>query len=149
MFMCSDGRYVPPCPAFNYAIYLFVALVFQPWTLRSLDKCSATWSTPPVLFVFRLFFKIFLLLCWVGIHCGIYKSSYNVSNILYLNSPLPPLSFIPSSPIPGIVSTGYFLDKFSRFCLGPVLDHNRLTYCFLCSWDHRHILPCLTNIGSH
>jgi hypothetical protein len=26
----------------------------------------------------------------VGLYCGIYKSSYNVSNILYLNSPPPP-----------------------------------------------------------
>jgi hypothetical protein len=31
----------------------------------------------------------FLLLCWVGIYCGIYKDSYNVSNISYLNSPPP------------------------------------------------------------
>jgi hypothetical protein len=33
----------------------------------------------------------------VGVHCGIYKSSSNVSNISYLNSPPPPLSFIPHS----------------------------------------------------
>jgi hypothetical protein len=26
------------------------------------------------------------LQCWVGVHCGIYKSSYNISNISYLNS---------------------------------------------------------------
>jgi hypothetical protein len=37
-------------------------------------------------------------LWWVGIHCGILKSSYNISNILYLNSSLPPSSFIPPSP---------------------------------------------------
>jgi hypothetical protein len=30
-----------------------------------------------------LFF--FLLLCWVGVHCSIYKGSYHVSNISYLN----------------------------------------------------------------
>jgi hypothetical protein len=42
--------------------------------------------------------KSFLLLCWVGVHCGIYKSSYNISNISYLNSPSPPFSFI--SPLP-------------------------------------------------
>jgi hypothetical protein len=29
-----------------------------------------------------------------GVHCGIYKSSYNVSNISYLNSSPQPLSFI-------------------------------------------------------
>jgi hypothetical protein len=33
-------------------------------------------------------FILFLLLCWVGIHGGIYKGSYNISNISYLNSPL-------------------------------------------------------------
>jgi hypothetical protein len=31
----------------------------------------------------------------VGVHCGIYKSSYNVSNASYLNSHPPLLSFIP------------------------------------------------------
>jgi hypothetical protein len=45
---------------------------------------------PPSLF--------FLLLCWVSVHCRIYESSYNVSNISYLNSPPPLFSFIPSSP---------------------------------------------------
>jgi hypothetical protein len=34
-------------------------------------------------FLFSLENNFFLLLCWVGVHCGIYKSSYNVSNILY------------------------------------------------------------------
>jgi hypothetical protein len=33
-----------------------------------------------------------------GVHCSIYKCSYNVSNIPYLNSPHPLLSFIPLSP---------------------------------------------------
>jgi hypothetical protein len=37
----------------------------------------------------------FLLLCWVGIHSGIYKNSYNVSNIWYLDSPPPLLTLIP------------------------------------------------------
>jgi hypothetical protein len=39
-----------------------------------------------------------------GVHCGIYKSSYNISNISYLNSPLhhSPLS---SLPLLGIVPT--------------------------------------------
>jgi hypothetical protein len=35
---------------------------------------------------FNISLSLFLLLCWVGVHCGIYKSSYNVSNISYLNS---------------------------------------------------------------
>jgi uncharacterized membrane protein len=42
---------------------------------------------------FCFFFFFLLLLCWVGVHCGIYKSSYNISNVSHLNSPLP-LSFI-------------------------------------------------------
>jgi hypothetical protein len=37
-------------------------------------------------------FKILLLLC-VGIHCGIYKGFYNISNISHLNSPPLPFSF--------------------------------------------------------
>jgi hypothetical protein len=40
----------------------------------------------------------YFLLCWVGVHCGIYKSSYNVSNISYLNWLAPPFSFIPPWP---------------------------------------------------
>jgi hypothetical protein len=46
---------------------------------------------------FFFFILIFLLLCWVGVYYGIYKSSYNVLNISYLNSPPPPFSFIPPS----------------------------------------------------
>jgi hypothetical protein len=42
------------------------------------------------------FFKVFFpLLCWVSVHCGIYKGSYNVSNISHLNSNPVPHSFIP------------------------------------------------------
>jgi hypothetical protein len=33
------------------------------------------------------------LLCWVRVHCGIYKSPFNISNVSYLNSPPPLLSF--------------------------------------------------------
>jgi hypothetical protein len=45
-----------------------------------------------------VFFSIIIVLG--GVHCGIYKSSYNASNILYLNSlPRPTLlCFIPSPP---------------------------------------------------
>jgi hypothetical protein len=46
------------------------------------------------MYFLRLDFLFLLLLCWVGVHCSIYKSSYNVSNISYLNSPLLLLSFI-------------------------------------------------------
>jgi hypothetical protein len=47
---------------------------------------------------FLFFFFSFLLLYWVGTQCGIYKSSYNISNVSYLNSPTPWFSFI--SPLP-------------------------------------------------
>jgi hypothetical protein len=42
-----------------------------------------------------MFYLILLLVCWVRVHCDIYKRSYNIS---YLN--WPPLSFffIPTSP---------------------------------------------------
>jgi hypothetical protein len=49
------------------------------------------------IYVFH-FIDFFKLLCWVGVHCGIYRSSYKISNIAYLNSPPLPLSFIPSLP---------------------------------------------------
>jgi hypothetical protein len=41
---------------------------------------------------------LFFIVVLGGVHCGIYKSSYNVSNISYLNSPPPLLSFFPSPP---------------------------------------------------
>jgi hypothetical protein len=28
---------------------------------------------------------IFLLLCWVGVHCGIYKGSYNISKLAHIS----------------------------------------------------------------
>jgi hypothetical protein len=54
-------------------------------------------------------FLFFLLLCVVWVHCSIYKGSYNVSNISYMNSNPPLLSFI---PLP------WFLEQFQQvsFC---------------------------------
>jgi hypothetical protein len=43
---------------------------------------------------------IYLLLCWVGVRCGIYKC-YSLSNVSYSNSLPLPFFFLPSSPIPG------------------------------------------------
>jgi hypothetical protein len=57
-------------------------------------------------FWYSYFLFFLLLLCWVEIHCGIYKSSYNISNISFLNSPPPPFSFISPHPILGIILTG-------------------------------------------
>jgi hypothetical protein len=48
--------------------------------------------------MFYFFSDLFLLLCWVGVHCGIYKSSYNIPNTSYVNLPPPSFSFILPSP---------------------------------------------------
>jgi hypothetical protein len=53
------------------------------------------WSSMSHVF---LFFLVLLLLYWVGVHCGIYGNSYNISNTSYLNSPPLPFSFIPPCP---------------------------------------------------
>jgi hypothetical protein len=57
----------------------------------------------------------FLFLCWLEVHCGIYKSSNNIPNILYLNSSPPPLYFIP----PNL----HCLNSFNRyhFCMYTVI----------------------------
>jgi hypothetical protein len=55
------------------------------------------------------------LLCWVGILYGIYKSSYNISSVSYLNSPSPQLCFIPPPPILGIDSAAIIF-AFTYMC---------------------------------
>jgi hypothetical protein len=50
---------------------------------------------------FYIFLRCHIIV--LGVHCGIYKSSYNISQ---LDSPPPSFSFIPFPPIPGIVSPG-------------------------------------------
>jgi hypothetical protein len=64
----------------------------------SLTKDKKASGTSPfvsfILFVCLLiyyFLDASFLLCLVGVHCGIYKSSYNISNTSYLNSPPPHL----------------------------------------------------------
>jgi hypothetical protein len=51
----------------------------------------------------------------MGVYCGIYKSSYIISNISYLNSPPPPFSYISPPCIPGIVTTGCIF-LFTSMC---------------------------------
>jgi hypothetical protein len=67
-------------------------------------NCNSSISSSPHQF-------LFVLLCWVGEHCGIYKSSWNVS---YLNLPPLLLSFI---PLPS------FLCNTRVKCLGRMLHH--------------------------
>jgi hypothetical protein len=38
--------------------------------------------------------SFFIVVVLLGVHYGIHKNSYNISNISYLNSPLPSLSYI-------------------------------------------------------
>jgi hypothetical protein len=61
---------------------------------------STFWGTTKLFSKIHFYFFKFILkkIVVLGVHCGIYKSSYNVSNISYLNSPPPSFSFI--SPLP-------------------------------------------------
>jgi hypothetical protein len=60
------------------------------WTLMRRLKEILQPGVSMELFVFlmRRNFILFLLLCWVGVCCSIYKGSYNISNISYLDLPL-------------------------------------------------------------
>jgi hypothetical protein len=72
----------------------------------------------------RIFF--ILLLCWMGLHCGIYKCSYDTSNISYFNSSPPLFSFITSPPISGTVSTSIFF-PFTFMCTQYLCHIHSLT----------------------
>jgi hypothetical protein len=67
------------------------------------------------------------LLCWVGVHCGIYKCSYNISNISYLSVPLHCFPSYPPPPSPGIVSTDIIfpciLHVYPVFAPNALLHH--------------------------
>jgi hypothetical protein len=83
----------------------------------------------------------FLLLSWVWIHCSIYKSSYNLSN---LNSPPPPLSFIHSSPdswkfqqVPILhLHTGYVHTVYVYTVVVPNFLHVFLAFCSFSLGDY-------------
>jgi hypothetical protein len=63
------------------------------------------------LYPFSFYFFIFVL---GGGTLWLYKGSYNVSTISYLNSPLPLLLFIPQLTIHGTFSTGII---FAKTCM--------------------------------
>jgi hypothetical protein len=44
--------------------------------------------------LFKILFCFYFIGLGRGVHCGIYKGSYNTSNISYLNSLSPPFSFL-------------------------------------------------------
>jgi hypothetical protein len=60
--------------------------------------------------------------CWLGVHCGIYGSLYNVLNISYLNSPPLLLSFFP-----------FFHHSWNSF--------NRYHFCIYVLYLHHIHLP--------
>jgi hypothetical protein len=69
---------------FNYILY-YTYIIFILWVLHKMPPlCFLEGS---IFFYYFLLF-LFLLLGWVGIYCGNYKSPYNISNISYLNLPL-------------------------------------------------------------
>jgi hypothetical protein len=80
------------CPLVSSVFFVIQTPIHRVWW-RKLYFSSIL---PLLVGVFSFLF--FLLLCWVEIHCRIYKNSYNISNISYLNSPPPPFSFISPSP---------------------------------------------------
>jgi hypothetical protein len=61
----------------------------EPFSLSFRNKCFFG-------FYFSLVSVFFKLLCWIGVHCGIYTDFYNIPNISYLNSLPPTFSFIPT-----------------------------------------------------
>jgi hypothetical protein len=59
-------------------------------------------------FMKRTKWKTFFPFCIVvlgQLHCGIYRSSYNISDISYLNESPPYFLFVPTHPMHGTVST--------------------------------------------
>jgi hypothetical protein len=63
-----------------------------------------------------IFLKCIVVLLIVGVQCGIYKSSYNISNISYLHSLPPPFFFIFPPLLHGIVSAGLTF-PFTHKCI--------------------------------
>jgi small neutral amino acid transporter SnatA (MarC family) len=87
---------------------------------------------------FLFSFLLFLLLSWVGVHCVIGKSSYNLSKISYFYSSPPPHPLFFPLPIPGTVSSGLifaFAYMYSQY-----LHHIHPSTNFLChfldNWFH-------------
>jgi hypothetical protein len=105
--------------------------------------------------VWLMYFLYFLLLCWVGVHCGIYKSSYNISNISHLNSP-PPLFFFISSPLIDVFSRHVWIWKI-EICQsylergggrGRIMEGmNQTEVHYIQIWKCHNETPCTTIIN--
>jgi hypothetical protein len=62
------------------------------------------------------------------VYCGIYKNSYNISNISYLISPLHHSPLSSSPPILGIISTGIFF--LLHICIHSICTSSFEKYLF-------------------
>jgi hypothetical protein len=84
------------CVQFYYVSFLII----NNKRLANPSHCRNKLTDWSSLYMFFFFLLVFfsLLLCWMGVHCVIYKGSYSVSTISHLKSPPP--------PVPGIVTTG-------------------------------------------
>jgi hypothetical protein len=103
----------------------------------------------PILFFIFLYFIIIIIII-LGVHCDIYKISYNLS---LLNSLPPSFSFNPLFPIPGIVSTGLIF-QFAYICI-EYFHHIHPQSLFLISFPSHWCSPprqdlfCLLVLSFH
>jgi hypothetical protein len=106
-----------------------------------------TWKLV-ICFLF-IFFKLMIffpfILSWAEVHYGIYKGSYNVSNISYLDLPRPLLSFILLSPDSWHSFNKYdfciYIHVYTFFCtIFILLPTFPATYSFHC-FQHQPPFP--------
>jgi hypothetical protein len=85
---------------FIYYIYIYLYIYIPFCSSLFFSFLSSLFLTVVSTSLKILYSFIFLplLLCWVGVHCDIYKGSYNVSTMSYLNSPLLPVVLYPPLP---------------------------------------------------
>jgi hypothetical protein len=77
-------------------------------TICCLEKMHLNNKDKHIFWLFYVFFLHAFFIDVLDVHCGIYKSSYNISNILHLIQSPSYFSFTLPTPITGIVSTGPF-----------------------------------------
>jgi hypothetical protein len=94
---------LPSCSLFlkkrHFCLYMIASL----WHFHVHRYYKPNWFLSIFLLSTLAPFFFYYIIVVMGVHCDIYKSSYNIS---WLNSPPPSFSFILLPPIPRIVSTG-------------------------------------------
>jgi hypothetical protein len=114
LIKCSYFGYQSSVHFMHWMYFLTILFLKELWTLsfrvfpckkRIFAQSISLLSLFLVTQLQCFFFFLFLLLCWMGVHCGIYKSAYNMLNISYLNTRPPSFSFITLPP---------FLDWFQQ-----------------------------------